>query len=106
MNFPVARIAHCHGDTYIGRMSARPAKVVRILGVGTAPDDGITRISKGDHYACFLGSEREHALLGDFCADLQALLAAMGTDLAQYQPEELLALIFAHGLHEGRGCAS
>ncbi len=104
--FSFGRDCHCHVDTYNAVMLKHPTKVVRILGVGRPSEDGVTRISQGKHFACFLGSDNEHGLLRGFCADLQALLDATGADLTQFEPEELLALIFAHGLHEGRECAS
>ena len=93
-------------DSYSDRMSSSHERVVRILGVGVSPEDGVTRISKGAQYACLRGSESEHQLLQAFCADLQALLDSLGIELNKLHPDELQALILAHGLHEGRECAS
>lgn len=67
--------------------------------MGMIPEDQVRRLTRGEDFTCFSGSEAEHAVLSEFCMELQALLSATGQRLSDFTPDELSALI--SGLSKG-----
>jgi len=69
------------------------AHVKGILGLGTLPLDGESRVTRGPFYQLFQGSEAAHEAMLELCMKLQAELEAADLSLEELTQEELIALM-------------
>ncbi|WFB34725.1 hypothetical protein P3T73_11195 [Kiritimatiellota bacterium B12222] len=74
-------------------MLEKRKQVSRMLAIGSHSNDQIQRITRGEEYTCYEGSEQEHAQLTAFCEWIQDLLKSTGQSLSDYSPEELQDLL-------------
>jgi len=63
-------------------------KIVRLLGVGFDAEDGHVRITKGEKYDIFMGSEESHEYITGLINKIEDQLKATGMSLDDFTPEE------------------
>ncbi len=87
-------------------MVSQRDRVVRILGLGGLPEDGVLRKSIGEAFSVYLGDENDHEGLREFCTQLQTRLDVLGLELSDLSPDQLVDLLDGLGAMEDTECAS
>ncbi len=71
-------------------MSSRTRKkIVRLLGVGFDTDDGHVRITTGDNYDVWMGSDESHAYMTELISRIEEEISKRGLDLDELSPDVL-----------------
>ena len=68
-------------------------KIIRLLGVGFDTEDGHVRISKGEKYDVFMGSEESHEFIRKLIQDIEDTLEQRGLSLDDLTPGEFAELV-------------
>jgi len=68
-------------------------KIVRLLGVGFDAEDGHIRITKGDNYDVFMGSDESHEYLQQLIEKIEDELKARDMKLDDLTAEEFAEFI-------------
>ncbi len=76
-------------------MPSPSKRVVRILALGSAPQDDQIRVTTGNQYSCWLGDDSQHQALHRFCEELLGLLQSLDMRLEDFSPQELTELLEA-----------
>ena len=63
-------------------------KIIRLLGVGFDAEDGHVRITKGEKYDVFMGSDESHEYIQKLIQKIEAELEKRGLSLDDLTPEE------------------
>lgn len=71
---------------------------MKIIGFGLDNDDGHTRITRGDAFELFDGSEKSHEEMAALCQILDEAFRDRGGSLATASKEEIKALVEELGL--------
>lgn len=71
------------------KSSDRTPRETRLLGLGLDGDDGHTRLTRGDHFVLYGGSEETHARMQETTAKLHEKLKKSGRELREVPPREL-----------------
>lgn len=65
----------------------------RLLGVGLDNEDGHTRVTRGENFALYLGSEETHERMTEICMKLNEKLGRKGKTLDDVSARELRDLL-------------
>jgi hypothetical protein len=68
-------------------------KIIRLLGVGFDAEDGHIRISKGEKYDVFMGSDESHEYLQKLIYKIETALKDQGKSLNDLTPDEFIEFI-------------
>jgi hypothetical protein len=68
-------------------------KIVRLLGVGFDTQDDHVRITKGEKYDVFMGSDESHEFIRKLIEDIEEAIEKRGLSLEDITPEEFTALV-------------
>lgn len=60
----------------------------RLLGIGLDAKDGHVRITQGEKFSVYFGSEKTHERMQEFCIKFTEKLDRKGKDLADVSPRE------------------
>lgn len=67
---------------------ANSKKIIRLLGVGFDSDDGHVRITKGENYDVFMGSDESHEYIRQLICKIEDALKQKNLSLDDLSPEE------------------
>ncbi|VGO16967.1 hypothetical protein PDESU_05560 [Pontiella desulfatans] len=67
---------------------ANQKKIIRLLGVGFDAEDGHVRITKGEKYDVFMGSDESHAYIQQLIRKIEDELDKRGMSLDDVSPDE------------------
>jgi hypothetical protein len=70
-----------------------PERMARILGLAFDQEDGHLRITRGEDFDVYFGSEATHEEIREVCLKIQKKLDALGRSLQDLSREEFLALL-------------
>ena len=68
-------------------------RIVRILGLGLDNEDGHVRITRGENFEVFMGSEGTHERMQDACIKINEKLDKKGKRLEDLSRKEFLDLV-------------
>ncbi|HBA82626.1 MAG TPA: hypothetical protein DCZ95_00900 [Verrucomicrobia bacterium] len=68
-------------------------RIVRILGLGLDHDDGHVRITRGDNFEVYLGSESTHERMQEACMKINEKLDQKGKRLEDLSRQEFIDLV-------------
>jgi len=68
-------------------------KIIRLLGVGFDAEDGHVRITKGEKYDVFMGSDESHEFIRKLIQDIEEAIEKRGLSLDDIAPEEFAELV-------------
>jgi hypothetical protein len=68
-------------------------KIIRLLGVGFDTQDGHIRITKGEKYDVFMGSDESHDFIRNLIQDIEEAIQKRGLSLDDLTPEEFTELV-------------
>ena len=68
-------------------------KIIRLLGVGFDAEDGHVRITKGDKYDVFMGSDESHEYIHKLIQDIEEAIEKRGLSLDDITPDEFAELV-------------
>ncbi len=68
--------------------TGKQKKIIRLLGVGFDAEDGHVRITKGEKYDVFMGSDESHEYIQKLIQKIEAELEKRGLSLDDLTPEE------------------
>ena len=68
-------------------------KIIRLLGVGFDAEDGHVRITKGEKYDVFMGSDESHEFIRKLIQDIEETLEKRGLSLDDLTPGEFTELV-------------
>lgn len=68
-------------------------KIIRLLGVGFDAEDGHVRITKGEKYDVFMGSDESHEYIRKLIQDIEEKIKTRGLSLDALTPEEFADLV-------------
>ena len=68
-------------------------KIIRLLGVGFDAEDEHIRITHGDKYDIYMGSESSHAYLQQFIQKIEKKMELSGVVLDELTPAEFSELV-------------
>jgi len=71
----------------------KPQRMARLLGIGLDDEDGHIRVTEGETFAIYLGSESTHERLREICTALQSRIRRRGKRLEDLTREELAELL-------------
>jgi hypothetical protein len=71
------------------RSSDQEPRVTKLLGLGLDNEDGHTRLTRGDNFTLYGGSEETHARMQETTAKLNEKLKKSGRRLGDVPPREL-----------------
>jgi hypothetical protein len=71
----------------------RQMRVAGMLGVGFDHDDGHIRITQGEGYQVFMGSDESHSMLRDLLGRIHDAVCRSGRKMTDYTPEEFIDLL-------------
>jgi hypothetical protein len=71
------------------KSSDRQPRVTKLLGLGLDNEDGHTRLTRGDNFVLYGGSEETHARMQETTAKLNERLRKEGRRLGDVPPREL-----------------
>ena len=72
---------------------ARSERSARILGLAFDGEDGHIRVTRGEQFQIYLGSESTHDQLRTVCIEIQRRLDEQGRRLEELTREEFVALV-------------
>lgn len=73
--------------------NAKRDRIVRIVGLGDDGTDGHIRVTKGDNFKVYLGSEKSHEEMQDACLKINRKLSEDGRKLEDLSREEFIELV-------------
>lgn len=68
-------------------------KIIRLLGVGFDAEDGHVRITKGEKYDVFMGSDESHEYIRKLIQDIEEAIEKRGLSLDDITPDEFAELV-------------
>jgi hypothetical protein len=68
-------------------------RVCHILGLGSTPQDGHLRVSRGESFDLMLGSEEAHAAMLELCVEIERELTRDGRRMEDLTRQEFTALL-------------
>jgi hypothetical protein len=68
-------------------------KIIRLLGVGFDAEDGHVRITKGEKYDVFMGSNESHEYIRKLIQDIEEEIEKRGLSLDDITPDEFAELV-------------
>lgn len=68
-------------------------RVIGVLGLGVNAEDGHTRISKGEHFQIYLGSDEAHETMLALCVKIERRLTKCGMKINDLNQEEFIELL-------------
>ena len=68
-------------------------RIVRLVGVGFDAEDGHVRLTRGEHFDVWMGSQESHDYLCAFIERIEAHLREKGISLEDISPEEFSLLL-------------
>ena len=68
-------------------------KIIRLLGVGFDAEDGHVRITKGEKYDVFMGSDESHEYIRKLIQDIEEEIEKRGLSLDAITPDEFAELV-------------
>ena len=68
-------------------------KIIRLLGVGFDAEDGHVRITKGEKYDVFMGSDESHEYIRKLIQDIEEEIEKRGLSLDDITPDEFAELV-------------
>ena len=68
-------------------------KIIRLLGVGFDAEDGHVRITKGEKYDVFMGSDESHEYIRKLIQDIEEEIEKRGRSLDDITPDEFAELV-------------
>jgi hypothetical protein len=71
----------------------RKATPRRLIGIGLDNPDGHTRVTRGENFSLYLGSEETHDRMTEACIKLNEKLRRKGTSLDEVSATELRDLL-------------
>ena len=100
---PVCVVAHSDGAIACGvpRISVRSVlmkdkstdRITRIVGLAPEADDGHVRMTEGERFRIWMGSETTHAALSDWCERIVATLKREGRGMEELTEAEFVELV-------------
>ena len=73
--------------------SEKRKKIIGLLGVGFDNDDNHVRITKGDNYDVFMGSEESHEYIQQLIQKIEDELKSRGISLDDLTPDEFSHIV-------------
>ena len=74
-------------------MGRKPDRIVRILGLGLDNQDGHVRITRGENFDVWMGSEGTHERMQETCIKINEKLGQKGKRLEELSHSEFLDLV-------------
>lgn len=68
-------------------------KIIRLLGVGFDAEDGHVRITKGEKYDVYMGSDESHEFIHKLIQDIEEAIEKRGLSLDDLTPGEFTELV-------------
>jgi hypothetical protein len=68
-------------------------RIVRILGLGLDNEDGHVRITKGENFEVYMGSEETHERMQETCIKINEKLGSKGKRLEDLSRKEFIDLV-------------
>jgi signal-transduction protein with cAMP-binding, CBS, and nucleotidyltransferase domain len=68
-------------------------RIVRMIGLGLDSRDCQLRVTDGDNFAVYQGSEKSHRAMREICMQINHILAARGQALSQLSRDEFLKIL-------------
>ncbi len=68
-------------------------KIIRLLGIGFDAEDGHVRITKGEKYDVFMGSDESHEFIRKLIQDIEETIEKRGLSLDDLTPDEFAELV-------------
>ncbi len=68
-------------------------RITRIIGLGSDNEDGHLRITRGDNFDVYLGSERTHEQMQEACMKINKRLSERGRKLEDLTRDEFIKLL-------------
>ena len=68
-------------------------KIIRLLGVGFDAEDDHVRITRGEKYDVFMGSDESHEFIRKLIQDIENAIEKRGLSLDDLTPEEFTELV-------------
>ena len=72
---------------------AKQDRIVRIVGLAADGDDGHIRITRGNNFNVYLGSERTHDEMQGVCLKINEKLSERGCKLEDLSRDEFIELV-------------
>jgi hypothetical protein len=70
-------------------------KIIRLMGVGFDAEDGHVRITKGEHYDVFMGSDESNEYIQQLIKKIEDELRKKGMRLDDLSPEEFYDFVLS-----------
>ena len=68
-------------------------RIVRIVGLAADSEDGHIRITQGDNFNVYSGSEKTHGEMQETCLKINEMLSEKGRKLEDLSREEFIELV-------------
>ena len=80
-------------EKFVMKDKALHEKVIHLLGVGLDGEDGHTRVTKGQEFSVYMGSDETHMQMQALCLALEARLRERGQAFEDLSKTECIALL-------------